>query len=63
MNLYSVLKRMLPVAETIGDITEVKMDNAWIDKYDRVFIAGETNSGRKFELILDIEIMKEENDA
>lgn len=63
MNLYSCLKKMMPVAESIGDITEVGMDYEWIKDHDRIVISGETNSGRKFELKLDIEIKKEEQDG
>ena len=60
MNLYSCLNRMLPVAESMGDISEVHMDYEWIEGFDRISISGLTNSGRKFDLTLDIKINKEE---
>lgn len=62
-NIYNCLKKMMPVAESLGDIMEVSMEYEWLEKYDRIAIAGETNSGRRFELKLEIDKPKEENNA
>lgn len=51
--MYSYLRRMLGVAETVGDISEVDMGE-WLDKHDRIFIKGITAEGRSFEMVLEI---------
>lgn len=58
-NLYIFLKRMLPVAEIVGDIKDVGMTENWIGLKDRVAISGKTIDGRKFELVLEIDINEE----
>ena len=64
MSLYYMMKQMLPVAESVGDVKEVGMTENWIGLKDRVAISGKTIDGRKFELVLEIDIKEEvEKDA
>ena len=64
MSLYYTMKQMLPVAESVGDVKEVGMTENWIGLKDRVAISGKTIAGRKFELVLEIDIKEEvEKDA
>lgn len=51
--MYNYMRRMMGVAETVGDITGVDMGE-WLDKYDRISIRGTTNDGQKFEMTLEI---------
>ena len=51
--MYSHMKRMMTVAENVGDITGIDMGE-WLDKYDRISFAGTTPEGLKFELNLQI---------
>lgn len=64
MSLYYLMKQMLPVAETVGNIKDVGMTENWIGRTDRVSISGKTIDGRKFEMTLEIETAEEvEKDA
>ena len=64
MNLYFTMKKMLLVAESVGDIKDVGMTENWIGLKDRVAIIGNTDDGRKFELVLEVDTKKEvEKDA
>ena len=64
MSLYYTMKQMLPVAETVGNVKDVGMTENWIGLKDRVAISGNTIDGRKFELVLEIDITEEvEKDA
>ena len=61
-NLYIILKKMMPVAETAGEIHEFSMDENWIGMgTDRVYISGKTYDGRKFDLTLEIKKGVEED--
>ena len=60
MSLYYTMKKMLPVAESVGDIKDVGMTENWIGLKDRVAISGKTIDGRKFELVLEIDTKEEE---
>ena len=60
MNLYGHMKRMLPVAELVGDVNGVSMNENWCGMYDRITITGETRDGHRFELFLEIKLDKEE---
>lgn len=59
MSLYYMMKQMLPVAESVGDIKDVGMTENWIGLKDRVAISGKTLDGRKFELVLEIDTNEE----
>ena len=59
MSLYYTMKKMLPVAESVGDIKDVGMTENWIGLKDRVSISGKTIDGRKFELVLEIDTKEE----
>ena len=64
MNLYSNMKQMLTVAESVGYVKGVGMTENWIGLKDRVAISGKTIDGRKFELVLEIDTKEEvEKDA
>ena len=51
--MYNHLNRMLPVAESVGDITSLDMGD-WANKYERISICGKTPEGRDFELVLEV---------
>ena len=51
--MYNYMRRMMGVAETVGDITGVDMGE-WLDKYDRISLRGTTPDGQKFERTLEI---------
>ena len=51
--MYNYMRRMMGVAETVGDITGVDMGE-WLDKYDRISLRGTTPDGQKFEMTLEI---------
>ena len=51
--MYNYMRRMMGVAETVGDITGVDMGE-WLDKYDRISLRGTTHDGQKFEMTLEI---------
>ena len=51
--IYGFMKRMMGVAEAVGNITGVDMGE-WLDKYDRISIRGTTPEGQEFEMILEI---------
>ena len=51
--MYNHMRRMMGVAETVGDITGVDMGE-WLDKYDRISLRGTTSDGQKFEMTLEI---------
>ena len=59
-NLYGHMKRMLPVAENVGTVTEVAMNENWCGLYDRISITGKDIAGRSFEMTLEIKLDKEE---
>ena len=51
--MYNFMRRMMGIAETVGDVTEIDMGE-WLDKYDRISLRGTTPEGQKFEMILEI---------
>ena len=51
--MYNYMKRMMGVADTVGDVTGIDMGE-WLDKYDRISIRGTTPDGQKFDLVLEI---------
>lgn len=55
--MYETFKKMIPIAENMGEITELTMGD-WIVDYERINIVGKTKDGRRFELTA--EISKEE---
>ena len=59
-NLYGHMKRMLPVAENVGAVTGVAMNENWCGLYDRITITGNDFAGRSFEMTLEIKLDKEE---
>ena len=59
-SLYGHMKRMLPVAENVGTVTEMAMSENWCGMYDRITITGKDFNGRSFELTLEIKLEKEE---
>ena len=64
MSLYYTMKQMLPVAEAVGNVKDVNMEENWIGLKDRVYISGNTCDGRKFSLVLEIDTQEEvEKDA
>ena len=59
-NLYGHMKRMLPVAENVGTVTGVAMNENWCGMYDRITITGKDFAGRSFEMTLEIKLEKED---
>ena len=51
--MYNFMRRMMGIAETVGDVTEIDMGE-WLEKYDRISMRGTTPEGQKFEMILEI---------
>ena len=64
-NLYAHMKRMLPVAEAVGNVTGVALNENWCGIYDRITVTGTTHAGHDFELALEIKLenKEEEKDA
>ena len=62
-NLYAHLKKMMPVAESVGEVNGVAMNENWCGLYDRVTITGNTRTGHSFELTLEIKLEKKEDDT
>lgn len=53
MNLYDVLKVMMPAAEKIGYVHEARMGD-WVADQEHIVLKGKTEDGRGFELSLEI---------
>ena len=51
--MYNFMRRMMGIAETVGDVTEIDMGE-WLEKYDRISLRGTTPEGQKFEMTLEI---------
>lgn len=51
--MYNFMRRMMGIAETVGDVTEIDMGE-WLEKYDRISMRGTTPEGQKFEMTLEI---------
>lgn len=47
------LKRMMEIAEEIGDIREIDM-GPFMDQSDKISIRGKTKDGKDFEMVLEI---------
>lgn len=59
--MYNYMKKMMSVAEFVGDITCADM-GVFLQKYDRISLSGTTSDGQKF--VMTLEITKEvEQDA
>lgn len=56
--MYQNLRVLLNVADTIGDVDDVRMDNNWLPGKDHITISGTTKEGDKFSL--DLEIVRKE---
>ena len=52
--MYLNLKRLMSVAENVGEVTTVEMFD-FLDKYDRITLRGMTGDGKRFELNLEVE--------
>ena len=51
--MYNFMRRMMGIAETVGDVTDIDMGE-WLEKYDRISMRGTTPEGKKFEMTLEI---------
>ena len=51
--MYNFMRRMMGIAETVGDVTEINM-GVWLESYDRISLRGTTPEGQKFEMYLEI---------
>ena len=54
MDLYNALKKMMPVAESLGKVHEAEMGD-WLKDQERITLCGVTPDGRKYELRLEID--------
>lgn len=52
--MYKYMKRMMALADTIGEVAELFMGN-WGDKHERISLEGRMENGKKFQVILEVE--------
>ena len=56
--MYQNLRILLNVADTIGDVNDVRMDLNWLPGKDHITISGTTKEGDQFSL--ELEVVKNE---